>query len=403
MDAVPGDYSATAFLKARIAGMAVVTSVPLTLKVYSAAVKSTRLHVTNWFQLGQRGGEPMPEKYSPEFWNLLRLYIRNMVEHRQTWARIETLWLMKFSENADGTLAFDFTNFDKWMEILDEEGIRMFEGLQYAWRSGKWEEPYYVEIHSQSDKTSTGTRVAVDSPEAEAFYSQFFPALHAHLKEKGWLARYVQHVGDEPVKKNADSYTTASRLLKRYAPDIPVMEACLDHNMVGAVDIWVPILQELHKHWDFFSERKKAGDRLWFYTCVHPDGEYANRFLELPLIKTRLLHWINFRYGVEGYLHWGYNFWRPNPWDNAGSGNLPGGDTHIVYPAKDGLGIVESIRWEAMRDGIEDHELLSQLAEKNPTKAMELATRHILNWDKYNTNLESFRATRRELLEALSY
>lgn len=180
------------------------------------------------------------------------------------------------------------------------------------------------------------------------------------------------------------------------------MEACLDHNMVGAIDIWVPILQSLHKNWDFFAERKKAGDRVWFYTCLHPDGEYANRFVELPLIKTRLLHWINFRYGIEGYLHWGFNFWRPYPWENAGSRDLPGGDTHIVYPSKAGPGIIESIRWEAMRDGIEDHELLSQLAEKDPDAAMRLAVRHIIDWDKYDTDLKTFRATRRELLEALS-
>src|SRR5690606_17621466 len=106
---------------------------------------------------------------------------------------------------------------------------------------------------------------------------------------------------------------------------------------------------------------------------------------------------------IEGYLHWGYNFWRPHPWDNMADGNkLQGGDTHIVYPAKEGYGIVESIRWEAMRDGIEDHELLSQLGEKNPEAAMNLAKQHVLDWDKYNTDVEQFRATRRQLLEALS-
>ena len=145
-------------------------------------------------------------------------------------------------------------------------------------------------------------KVAVDSAEAKEFYSNLFPKLHAHLKSKGWLDRYVQHVADEPVAKNADSYTTASALLKTYAPGIPVMEACLSHNMVGAIDIWVPILHELHKDFDFFQARKKAGDRLWFYTCLNPQGEYANRFVELPLIKTRLLHWINYRYELEGFL-----------------------------------------------------------------------------------------------------
>ena len=185
-------------------------------------------------------------------------------------------------------------------------------------------------------------------------------------------------------------------------PEVPIMEACLANNMVGTIDIWVPTIENLGKHFDFFKERKASGDRVWFYNCVQPQGDYANRFAELPWIKTRLTHWVNYRYDIEGYLHWGYNFWRKHPWDNIASKELPGGDTHIVYPAKEGYGIVESVRYEAMRDGIEDHELLSQLGEKDPAKAMELATRHIRGWADYDTNLKTFRQTRRELLEALS-
>jgi hypothetical protein len=125
--------------------------------------------------------------------------------------------------------------------------------------------------------------------------------------------------------------------------------------------------------------------------------------VELPLIKTRLMYWINYRYGIAGYLHWGYNFWRAHPWDNlADNHSLPGGDMAIVYPAKEGYGIISSIRWEAERDGIEDHELLSQLGDKDPGAAMALAKKEVLDFDKYNTDIQAFRATRRSLLEALS-
>jgi hypothetical protein len=346
----------------------------------------------------------MPERFSRPFFNLLRTYIKNMVAHRQNWARVETLWIVGYHHDRKGRLKFDYTNFDKWVKILLNEGIQKVEGLQYAWRSGKWNEPYFVEIHSPDDPDYKGKRVPADSKEAKEFYSQFFPSLHEHLKEKGWLKLYVQHVGDEPVTQNADSYTTAAMLLKKYAPGIPVMEACLAQNMVGAIDIWVPTLDGLHHHSDFFDKRKAAGDQVWFYTCVVPQGEYANRYIEQPLIKTRLLHWINFRYDIAGYLHWGYNFWRAHPWEDAGDpkGHLPGGDAWIVYPQKDGLGIIESIRYEAMRDGIEDHELLSQLKEHDSDTAMALASRHILDYNRYNTSVEQFRETRHELLIAVS-
>lgn len=402
VDAKPGDYKATATVTAKTFGLDTTATLPLSLKVYPATINDTRLNVTLWFQMWHRGDQPMPEKFSPEWWDVMRTYVKTMVAHRQNWARVETTWLVKYGRDAEGKLTFDFTNFDKWVQILLDGGIKNIEGLQYAWRSGKWNDPYHVEIHSENDETSTGTRAAADSPEAEQFYSQFFPALYSHLKEKGWLDKYAQHVGDEPVKANADSYTTAAMYAKKYMPGVPIIEACLNHEMVGAVDIWVPTIEHLGKDYDFYKQRMAAGDRVWFYTCVQPQGDYANHFAELPLIKTRLVHWVNFKYNAEGYLHWGFNFWRKHPWDDIASGTLPGGDTHIVYPAKDSMGIVESMRLDAMRDGIEDHELLSQLKEKNPAKAEELAARIVKDWDDYDTNLENFRKARRELLEALS-
>ena len=62
--------------------------------------------------------------------------------------------------------------------------------------------------------------------------------------------------------------------------------------------------------------------------------------MEQPLLKTRLLHWINFRYGITG----------------------------------------------------------CELAEKDPEAAQRLVRQHVLEFDRYRTEVELFRATRRELL-----
>lgn len=409
-DTKPGDYVASSTVYGRFFGYETSVTLPLSLKVYPATITDTRLFINNWMQMWHRGSElPMPDRYTPEWWSILRSYVRNMVEHRQNWARVETMWIVKFGRDENDKLTFDFSDFDRWVNILFDEGIDTIQSLQFAWRVGKWDEPYGVEIHDGrtkgyvGGKSYRGKMVAPDSPEADEFYSQWFPAFRQHLIEKGWLDKFVQAVGDEPVTGNADSYTSASQLLKKYAPELPIIDASLCQDLTGAIDIWVPTVEHLAQNWDFFKQRKAAGDRLWFYNCVQPEGEWANRFIELPLLKTRITHWINYRYDIEGYLHWGYNFWRPFPWDNAADGTaLQGGDAFIIYPKKDGFGFLDSIRWEAMRDGIEDHELLSQLGEKNETAAQDLAKRIIIDWDKYNLDIPTFRKTRHELLEALS-
>ena len=162
----------------------------------------------------------------------------------------------------------------------------------------------------------------------------------------------------------------------------------------------------LHEDYAHYQERQAAGDEIWFYTCVFPQGEYANRFIEQPLIKTRLLHWINFKYGATGYLHWGYNQWTADdPTTHTtrphnGPPYLPAGDPWIVYPGKNGP--LASIRFAAMRDGVVDYELLCMLSEKDNEQAQGFAAKLVLDFDKYNTDIKAFREIRKEMLRLLS-
>ena len=194
-------------------------------------------------------------------------------------------------------------------------------------------------------------------------------------------------------------------LARKYAPELRIVEACHTKDLVGSIDVWVPQLNFLHQDFAHYQQRQRAGDEVWLYTCVFPQGEYANRFIEQPLIKTRLLHWINFRYGVTGYLHWGYNHWtQDSPFTHTtrahgGPAYLPAGDPWIVYPGQNGP--LDSIRFEAMRDGIADYELLCLLAERNPDAAQRMVARHVLDFDRYDIDVGRFRAARRELLQLL--
>jgi hypothetical protein len=136
---------------------------------------------------------------------------------------------------------------------------------------------------------------------------------------------------------------------------------------------------------------------------MEPVGNYANRFLELPLIQTRILHWINFRYHATSYLHWGLNSWRTTDWETAAGcnwGNVPAGDCWIIYPGY--RKTYSSIRLEAMRDGIHDYELLKLLETKNPAGAKELAEGVVKNFDSYDNNIASFRERRVKMLQWLS-
>jgi hypothetical protein len=168
-------------------------------------------------------------------------------------------------------------------------------------------------------------------------------------------------------------------------------------------DVWVPQLGRFDHSLDRMLQRRAAGHEVWFYTCLFPNGSYPNRFVDYPLIKTRVLHWINFKWGFNGYLHWGFNQWRGgDPFKNLepphGSSVLPPGDAWIVYPGNRQL--LDSMRHEAMRDGVEDFELLTLLAKKDRAKAEEIANGTVRTFTDYERDEKVFRAQRLKLLEA---
>ena len=64
------------------------------------------------------------------------------------------------------------------------------------------------------------------------------------------------------------------------------------------------------------AAHKARGGQSWYYIYLDPRGKYLNRFTDYPTLKVRLLPWVNYRYGMTGYLHWGGNFWTYRPFDN---------------------------------------------------------------------------------------
>lgn len=403
----PGTYKGRLMLEGTVAGKTIRVGQPVAVVVRRAMAGPARLWVTEWYALHWPHMQISPAAESDEYYALLRRYARNMAEHRHNVALISPLNLAHFTVGADDTLQIDFSRFDRWVEIFQQESvIGRIEGGHIGGRKAGWESDFAVTAYRIQDHRAVSIQVDPASPEADAFYAKFFPALTAHLKARGWLDRYLQHLADEPIAANLASYRAMAALARKHAPELRLVEACHTKDLVGSIDVWVPQLNYLQDDFAHYQARQRAGDEVWFYTCVFPQGEYANRFLEQPLMKTRLLHWINYRYGITGYLHWGYNQWTADsPFthttrSHGGPPYLPAGDPWIVYPGVNGP--LDSIRFEAMRDGIADYALLEALAAKDAPAAQALAAKLILGFDRYNTDVPTFRALRHELLARLS-
>jgi len=230
-------------------------------------------------------------------------------------------------------------------------------------------------------------------------------------KENDLTGSWLQHIADEPTVTNARCYKEVANLVKEIFPEVKIMEATNDRDsLVGAVDIWCPLINDFQENESFFREREKHGEKVLVYTCLVPGGPWLNRTLDMERLRQVYFGWGAAFYHTSGYLHWGLNQYYADPFEQsvikhsspaAGPNNyLPPGDTHIIYPGEEGP--LSSIRFEAHRMGCEDYDLLQLLEIEDPDRHDKLVHNLFRTYTDYNLSLKDYRKTKKKLLKSLS-
>jgi hypothetical protein len=411
-DATPGIYRGVVVVRA---GEHRVARARFRLRIVNATVPEERsLKVTNWMLYNDKVAQQFygVSAYSQEGWQLLENLGRVMAEHRQNVVLTPTLDLVQPRLEQNG-LHYDFSRFDKWVETFRKAGAMGYiEGSHLVGRAGGYDSALEVAILQIVGGEVRRMALPPDDPRVGEFLASFLPALNAHLEEKGWKEIYYQHILDEAHGNEPLEYQRIAQLVRRHLPGVPTMDAVdaaqMPEELQRNCDVWVPRLGLFDDQMDLIEQRIQGGREVWFYTCLYPQKRYLNRLLDYPLLKVRLLHWLNFRHNFAGYLHWGWNWWTPEPMlatqpiINENQTLLPAGDAFIVYPDRANLSVRSSIRLEAMREGIEDYEMLRALKQKGPVEADRIVKDAITSFTEYVRDPVKFREIERRLLKALS-
>ncbi len=386
---------------------------PFRLTVAAAVVPVKRsLDVTNWFSLGDAISRQFfgVAAFSAGWWKLVGNVARVFAAHRQNVVFTPLMELIQ-PKVAGGRLRYDFSNFDRWVETFQAAGVTYVEGSHLLTRS-YYSAPLGVPIFQRKGNEVVTETLPPDSPQASRFLAGFLSALNRHLQRKGWKPIYFQHVLDEAHGNEIPSYGRIAAQVRRYMPGVKTIDAIDAEHIPETIrrdcDIWVPQLGRFDNNVNLLEQRIASGHPVWYYTCLYPQKRYINRLMDFPLIKTRLLAWLDFRYGFTGFLHWGGNSWTPKPLldtqpvINNNTQLLPSGDAFIYYPDRKRMTFASSIRMETFLAGIEDYELLHQLQAKRPAQAKRLAARAISSFTDYVRDPVAFRKIESELIAAAS-
>jgi hypothetical protein len=355
-DAAPGDYLGNVTVKSVQGDQ----SMPVRLTVYPLVLPAARhLKVTEWYTTDDFAKfHGISKKYSPEWFGMLRKYADNMVAHRQNIFQVPMSSITILTAG-NGELAFDFSLFDQIAQVFWATGKMDYleTGELARFGEGGFSSTEISLKDFPVKNSTTGETVTMKGQEVIPY---LLPAFEMHLRQKGWLEKTLFHVQDEPSHHNALKWIDISQYLHKYAPDLKRIDAVCTSFLFGNIDIAVPKLDHLDAGYEKYRMEQQKGTELWFYTVgIYQASMYPNKTIDMPLIDNRILHWLNYRYDLKGYLHWGWNQWTDNPYKDP---DIHVGDGWHVYPVRDG--VINSLRWEQMRNGIQDYEYFVMLENK---------------------------------------
>ena len=407
-DLAPGRYSLA--LSVRCGGQTYRCA--LQVRVYDVLVPEKGFSVTNWFSLEAIRRFHQVADGTSAYYDMVRRYARMMRRARQTMFYIE---LDDRCVASRDPYTFRFDHLRPLIGLFFEEGMNTLELGPLLSRG--FLPDGMPDMYTDQFKCAMAPDVPVDSFEGYALMSAFVRALAAFLKENGWAGRVVFHIHDEPdihyrddaaLQARRRQYLLTADILRRHLPGVRVIEAVDSTAFRGGVDIWVPVTASYERSRDQFRQLAALGEEIWTYVCCTPQGHWLNRFLDLPLLRGRLLFWGCAANRMQGFLHWGFNQFQlgmdpfrgtscPN---HTGIGtNFPCGDSFIVYPGADGPW--PSMRLEAARRGAEDAALLALLRSRDEDAHDRLVARAFTDNSHYQDDPAAFEVIWEDLLAAL--
>jgi len=350
------------------------------VKVLNANLPEQKTIHTEWFYTDCIANYHNVKAFSKEHFRLIGEYMKVAVQNGinmiltpvftpelDTYVGGErlTTQLVKIEQNS-GVYSFDFTLLGKWIDLANKCGVEYLEICHLFSQWGARKTPKIIVKVDGVETKKFGWHTDALGEEYLAFLDAFLPELVKYLKEKGVEKRCYFHVSDEPSTKNLEHYLACSKVLNKHLSEFHIIDALskFDFYETGALKKPVPSISHIE---DFLG---KGIDGLWAYYCGAggtSDGT-SNRFLSMPLARVRIIGIQLYKYSIEGFLHWGYNFYNTmlsynvvDPYlDTTGEFFGPSGDCYLVYPSNEGTPR-ESLRLNAMREAFEDIRALELL------------------------------------------
>ncbi len=348
------------------------------LNIINKALPQQEILYTNWFHNDCLLTYYGVDAFSADYWRIVEGYINNAVRHgmnmiltpvftppldTEVGGERPTVQLVGVEKNG-GEYTFEFSKFEKYINICLNAGIKAFEISHFFTQWGAKHAPKVIATVDGEEKKIFGWETDAKSDEYVEFMKAFGKAFteeveKLNIKDSCWL-----HVSDEPSLEQLEDYKAAANILHSSFDGFNTFDALSDIDFYKEGLINTPIPCE--EHADVF---KAEVENFWVYhCCVQTHSFVPNRMFAMPSLRNRVLGILLYKYEAKGFLQWGHNFWYSQyskyPIDpfkiTAADGAFPSGDSFVVYPGANGEPL-NSLRHKVFLEAMQDLRALNHL------------------------------------------
>ncbi|WP_328752735.1 DUF4091 domain-containing protein [Streptomyces sp. NBC_00285] len=408
-NARPGTYRGTVRVDV---GDDTQATYPLTIKVADATVPAPAdysFFLDVWAQPETIAQAHKVKLWSKEHWKLIGAYDRDLASRGQKVINTTIVdnpwhhqWSLGTRESQTATpyssmvgwtwngtkFAFDFARWDKYVETARKAGLGPDIG---AFSMLAFQDQEHLTYTDTRTRRTVYENVDLGGTRWRQAWGAYLPAFEAHLKNKGWLKDTWLSFDERPIS----TMTVVKDFVHEVAPvfddRISVAGSISTEGVASNLSVDWGGIDAMTK--EKAAQRRAAGKITTFYVYGAP--AHPNTLSYSPAVESRMLPWISAERDLDGFLRWSYNSWTSDPFKQPVH-IFTQGDEYLVYPGKNGP--MSSIRWEQLKEGIEDFELIKQLRAKDGgdsaalTEALTTATRDLDGRTKNVTDIETARA-----------
>lgn len=356
----------------------VLATTQINVIIYGGQLQKQQLKHTEWFHADCLADYYKVDVWSEAHWEILDQFIEgyqkrgiNMILTPIITPPLDvavggertTVQLVGITYNNSG-YSFNFDRLGRWIKLCQKHQIEYFEMAHLYTQWGAKATPKIMATVDGTAEQIFGWDIGATDVSYQQFLKAFLPELTAYLTRMGLADHVYFHISDEPDEKDIHHYLAAKKQVEPYLKGFLIIDALSRYAFYesGAVDHPIPGTN----HIEDFLEQDVPG--LWTYYCNAQRVDMSNRFFAMSLARTRILGVQLYKFNIEGFLHWGYNFYNTrlskehiNPYEVTDAGaQFPSGDAFLVYPGKDEKP-EESIRLMALSEAMQDVRALETL------------------------------------------